>query len=117
MRDDVQRLGVVDRRHLDQFFVAAHVIAVHVRVDDVAQRAARQLVHLRHDLGDERAELGIHQQHALLTHLHGHVAPRAHQHVDIAPGACISAAKSTGFCGRAWPREATTPQAERSTTC
>ncbi len=68
-----------------QLHISARVIRMHVRVDDVLQRlAGSQLVDgVDHLVGGLR-QPGIHDQHAHVANLHGDVAARAHQHVDVA---------------------------------
>ncbi len=47
-------------------FVPAHMIGMHVGVDDVAQRLARgKLADLVEDFVGDRGQPGIHQQHAV----------------------------------------------------
>ena len=64
--------------------VAADVIAVHVSVHHVADRLARDLADLGEQLPGHARELRVHHEHAFVAGLHGHVAARADEHVDVA---------------------------------
>ena len=64
--------------------VATHVVRVHVRVDDVANRLVADGADGGHDLLGVGRETGVHQQHAVVAHLQRDVAAGADQHVDVA---------------------------------
>ena len=69
---------------LRQFLVAARVIPMHMRIDDVTDRLVGNGSDRRQHLVAEPRIHRVHQQNAFFTHLHGDVAARAHQHVDVA---------------------------------
>ena len=73
-----RRAGLLD------VLVAADVIRVDVRVDDVADRPLRERADRREDLVRHRRVLRVHDQHAVGADLHGDVAAGADQHVDVA---------------------------------
>src|SRR5690606_35240648 len=66
-----------------QVRVAAGVIAVMMRVDDVADRLVGELPDRGEDLVGERSELRVDDQHAVVADLHGNVAAGPDEHVDI----------------------------------
>ena len=95
VRDDLRALrGVLDvagdvaagdrAAGLADVLVAADVIGVDVRVDDVADRSARQRADRRQNLVRQRRVLRVDDEHAVLADLDGDVAAGADQHVDVA---------------------------------
>ena len=69
---------------LGERFVAAHVVRMYVRVDDVMDRLVGYRSYRRVDFVACPREPRVHQQHAVVARLHGDVAARAHQHVYVA---------------------------------
>ena len=95
MRDDLRALrGILNiegdvaagnrAAGLADVLVPAGVIGMHVRVDDVANRAGRQRANGRKNLVREWRVLRIDDEHAVLPDLHRDVAARADEHVDVA---------------------------------
>src|SRR5262249_31425616 len=64
--------------------VAAHVIRVRARVDDVANRLVGQATDRRHDLVGVRRGPGVHEQDAIVADLERDVAAGSNEHVDVA---------------------------------
>ena len=60
------------------------MIAVDVRVDDVADRALRQRADRRQDLVRQRRVLRVHDEDAVVADLDRDVAAGADEHVDVA---------------------------------
>ncbi len=83
LRDDLQRQSRIGPSQFRNGGISAHMIRMHVRIDDVTHRTGRKFVNLGHQFRSQRRKLRIHQQHALVANLHRGVASRAHQHVDI----------------------------------
>ena len=69
---------------LRQFLVPAGMIAMHVRVDDVADRLVGHGPDRCQNLVAYPRVHRVHQQHTLFAHLHGDVAARADKHINVA---------------------------------
>ena len=70
---------------LGQLFVAADVVGVHARVDDVADRKRRQPADRSQHLVRRRGGTGVDEDHALGSDLHDDVTAGAANHVDVRP--------------------------------
>src|ERR1700730_2261962 len=55
-----------------------------VGIDDVTNRFIGYLPYRRNHLIAYRRESGVHEQYAFVAHLQGDVAPRSHQHINVA---------------------------------
>ena len=76
LRDDVG--------DLEQLGVAARVIVVLVRVDDVDDRLVRHRRYFRDHVVRVPVEHVIHQDHARASHVNGHIAAFPRDHVEVA---------------------------------
>ena len=84
MRDDFRRPAACGAAGLADRDVAAGVIGMKVRVDDVPNRLVGQLLDRREQLLAHLRGAGIDDEHALVTDLDRDVAAGAEQHVDVA---------------------------------
>jgi hypothetical protein len=72
-------LGVL----VEHLLVAAGVVAVMMRVEDVADRLIGDALHLGDDLRIIALEFVVHQDHAFGRRVDGDVAAVAHDHVQV----------------------------------
>ncbi len=85
MRDQVVARVLVrdDLRNRQHQRVAAGMVVVLMRVDDVAQRLIGDRLHLREDVVVVPVEHVVHQNHALGGHQHRDVAAVAGHHIEV----------------------------------
>ena len=79
-------------------FIAAGVIAVHMRVDDPADRLIRQLPDRVESLPAERSELRVDDHDPFGSREHGRIAAGADDHVDIAADLLNVQLHASKFC-------------------
>ena len=70
---------------LGEFLIPAHVVGIGARVDDVANGQTGQPFDRRQNLVRRLRGPGVHQNDAYWSYLHGDVAARTRQHIEVGP--------------------------------